>query len=125
MSTSRILTGIVSVVILLTLATSARADIVHADMFLEKMIFAERHHLGDFDTLRAETGYLYAGHFENNNGKHLGFSISAFNRGPKLGIVRKPKIEVSPNPEPTAMVLLGTGLAAAAAFARRLNRKRL
>ena len=95
-------------------------------MQLEKLIFAERHNLTVFDDLQsAETGYLYAGHFENNNGKHLGFSMTSVNRGPKLGIVRPPaSVDVSQNPEPTAMVLLGTGLAAVGAFARKINRRR-
>jgi hypothetical protein len=121
----RILTGILSAVVFLTLASSARADVVQSDKFLEKMIFAERHNLTVFDDQRAEeTGYLYAAHFEGNNGKHLGFSIAAFKQGPKLGIVRpQTPAAASQNPEPTAMVLLGTGLAAVAAFARRKNRK--
>jgi hypothetical protein len=127
MSKPRILTGIITAVFCLTLASSARADVVETDMFFEKLIYAERHNLTVFDFQRAETGYLYAGHFENNNGKHLGFSVAAFKQGPKLGIVRQsppPAADVSQNPEPTAMVLLGTGLAAVAAFARRKNRKR-
>lgn len=125
MSRSRVLTGIVSAAFCLTLVSSARADSLHPDMLLEKLIFAERHNLTVFDIERAETGYLYAGHFENNNGKHLGFSMTSVNRGPKLGIVRpQAPPSVSENPEPTAMVLLGTGLAAVGAFARRINRKR-
>ena len=72
----------------------------------------------------AETGYLFAANFENNNGKHRGFSVAVV-QGPRLGIVRPTTpAAVSENPEPTAMVLLGTGLAAAAAFARKLNRRR-
>jgi hypothetical protein len=126
MSKPRILTGILSAVVFLTLASSARADVVQSDKFLEKMIFAERHNLTVFDDQRAEeTGYLYAGHFEDNNGRHLGFSMAAFKQGPKLGIVRpQTPAAASQNPEPTAMVLLGTGLAAVAAFARRKNRRR-
>jgi hypothetical protein len=125
MSRSRVLTGIISAMFFLTLVSSTRADSLHPDMLLEKLIYAERHNLTEFDLLRAETGYLYAGHFENNNGKHLGFSMTSVNRGPKLGIVRpQAPADVSQNPEPTAMVLLGTGLAAVGAFARKLNRKR-
>ena len=125
MSRSRILTGIVGAAFCLTLVSSVRADSLHPDMLLEKLIYAERHNLTVFDDLRADTGYLYAAHFENNNGKHLGFSMTSVNRGPKLGIVRPPSSgDVSQNPEPTAMVLLGTGLAAAGAFARKVNRRR-
>ena len=126
MSRSRFLSGILSAAFCLTLVSSVRADSLHADMQLEKLIFAERHNLTVFDDLLgAETGYLYAGQFENNNGKHLGFSMTSVNRGPRLGIVRPPaSVDVSQNPEPTAMVLLGTGLAAVGAFARRINRKR-
>ena len=121
---TRAITGLVSVVFILTLVSSARADVVHADMYLEKLIFAENHGLTVLDSRSAETGYLYAEHFENNNGKHLGFSMTAVNRGPRLGIVHPLTPSVSQNPEPTAMVLLGTGLAAVAAFARKRSRKR-
>ena len=126
MSRSRILTGILGAAFCLTLVSSVRADSLHPNMLLEKLIFAERHNLTVFDdTQSAEIGYLYAGHFENNNGKHLGFSMTSVNRGPRLGIVRPPtSVDVTQNPEPTAMVLLGTGLAAAGAFARKKNRKR-
>ena len=124
MSKRKAITGFLSVVFVLTLVSSARADVVHAEMYLEKLIFAERHDLITLDR-SAEIGYLYAEHFENNNGKHLGFSLSAVSRGPRLGIVRPlSPTSVSQNPEPTAMVLLGTGLAAVAAFARRKSRKR-
>ena len=125
MSGSRILGGIIGAAFCLTLVSSVRADSLHPDMLLEKLIYAERHNLTVFDDQSAETGYLYAAHFENNNGRHLGFSMTSVNRGPRLGIVRPPSSsDVSQNPEPTAMVLLGTGLAAIGAFARKLNRKR-
>ena len=123
MTKSRVLTGIVSAVFLLTLASTARADMLHVDIHLEKLIYAERHNLTSLDLQSAETGYLYAEHFENNNGKHLGFSIAAAHRGLRLGIVKPQSPDVSQNPEPTAMVLLGTGLAAVAAIARKKNRK--
>ena len=125
MSKPRVLTSILCAVVFLTIASTARADVVHADMFLEKLIFAENHNLTVLDSQSAETGYLYTAHFENNNGKHLGFSVAAFRQGPKLGIVRpQAPAAASQNPEPTAMVLLGTGLAATAAIARRKSRKR-
>ena len=125
MAKTRVLTGILSAVCFLAIASTARADAMHADMFLEKLIFAESHDLTVFDSQRAETGYLYTAHFEDNNGKHLGFSIAAFRQGPKLGIVRpQTPAAATQNPEPTAMVLLGTGLAAVGAVARRKNRRK-
>lgn len=125
MSRTRVLTGIIGAAFCLTLVSSVRADSLHPDMLLEKLIYAERHNLTVFDDQSAETGYLYTAHFENNNGRHLGFSMTSVNRGPRLGIVRPPVSgDVSQNPEPTAMVLLGTGLAAAGAFARKINRRR-
>ena len=116
------ITGVVSAVFLLTLVASARADIVRADMHLQELSFTERH--GVTAVNGAETGNLFAEHFDNNNGKHLGFSMTAVNRGPRLGIVKPVSPSVSQNPEPTAMVLLGTGLAAVAAFARKKSRRR-
>jgi hypothetical protein len=120
----RAFTGLLSAVFLLTLVSSARADVVHADMYLQKLAFAEKHGPTVLDTPSADSGYLFAEHFDNNNGKHLGFSMAAVNRGPRLGIVKDVSPSVSQNPEPTAMVLLGTGLAAVAAFARKRSRRR-
>lgn len=123
MSKSRLVTGFLSAVFCLTIVSSARADRAHVEISLEKEIYAERHNLTAFDTERAETGYLYAAHFENNNGRHLGFSVAA--RGhERLPGTKKPSPGVSENPEPTAMVLLGTGLAAIGALARRKIRRR-
>ena len=126
MSSSRVLTGIIGAAFFLTLVSSVRADSLHAENLLfEKLLYAERHNLIEFNDQLVGTGYLYAGHFENNNGKHLGFSMIAVNRDLTLGVVKSPtSVEVSQNPEPTAMVLLGTGLAAAGAFARKVNRRR-
>jgi len=126
MSKTRVVTGLLSAVFLLTVFSSARADSLHAHMFLEKLVYAENHNLtvvgGDQS---AGTDYLYTGQFENNNGKHLGFSMTSVQRGPRLGIVKPLSPDTAtPNPEPTAMVLLGTGLAAAAAFARKRSRYR-
>ena len=112
-------TGILSACLFLTLVSSVRADGVRANIELEKLLYAQNHGLADLDFASAETGYLYLGHFENNNGKHLGFSITAVNRSPKLGIVRPQAPSVSQNPEPMTMVLFGTGLAGLGALARR------
>jgi hypothetical protein len=119
MFTAKTATGILGAFLFLMVASSARADGVHADMYLEKLIYAENHNLTVPDTQRAEIGYLYTGQFENNNGKHLGFSVTAVNRSPKLGIVRPQTPSVTQNPEPATMVLLGTGLAAIGAFRRK------
>ena len=124
MSKSRVLTGILSTVFCLTLVSSVRADRADVEMSLEKEIYAQRHNLISFDDERAETGYLYAAHFENNNGRHLVFGLPFHRRVLPPGLAKKTSPSVSENPEPTAMVLLGTGLAAAGALARRKNRKR-
>ena len=117
------LTGILGACLFLTVASSVQADVIHPNIQLEKLMYADNHNLTVFDVERADSGYLYAGHFENNNGKHLGFSVAAFKHGPQLGIVRpQAPSSVSQNPEPTTMILLGTGLAAVAGFVRKRRR---
>ncbi len=118
------LTGILGAFVFLTLVSTVRADAVHPRMDFEKLIFSENHGLTVVDFQRAEEGYLYAGHFENNNGKHLGFSVTAIHRGPNLGIVRPQSPSVSQNPEPTTMILLGTSLLGLAPLVRKKVRRR-
>ena len=119
-------TGILGTCLFLTLVSSVHADVVRPNMDLEKLFYAQNHGLGALEVGSVETGYLYAGHFENNNGKHLGFSITAVNRSPKLGIVRPPQSpSVTQNPEPITMVLLGTGLAGLGAVIRKRRSREL
>src|SRR5215467_13986161 len=106
MKSPRVLAGIVTAAFCLTLAASVRADNAHFDIQLEKLIFAERHGLAILDG-QIDTNYLYTAHFENNNGKHLGFSMALVHNAPKPEIVRPlPTAAATQNPEPTAMVLL-------------------
>ena len=125
MTRTKTLTSVFGALLFLTFVSPVRADVVHPKMDLEKLIYAENHGLTAFDLQSAETAYLYAAHFENNNGKHLGFSVSAVHKSPILGIVRPAApSSVASNPEPTTMVLLGTGLVAVGALARRKGRRR-
>ena len=152
MSKARVLTSLVSIVFLLTLVSSVRADRVHQPPGLEKFNFGDiqslelpvvdRANLSDFlsehfannngnhfgfvNALDAIGGTTASG-LAGNNGKHLGFTVSAVQGGVKFGLAnpRRPNTTVNQNPEPTGILLLGTGLAAGAAFARRIRRRRL
>ena len=78
---------------------------------------------------------LFSDDFENgNNGKRLGFSVSSTNRGNKFGLFKSPQSsggsaggtvgsDAIPNPEPAAVFLLGTGLAAVGGYARHRFKK--
>jgi hypothetical protein len=121
-----VLTVAVSVVFLLTLVSSSvRADSVHLPPGLEKL--TEEQALQFPDIGKPDLTGLLAEHFANNNGKHLGFSVAAFHTGMKFGLANPPTVtsgaSVTQNPEPTGMLLLGTGLAGAAAYARRKRRR--
>lgn len=120
-----VLTVAVSVVLLTLVSSSVRADSVNLPPGLEKL--TEEQSLQFPDIGKADLTGLLAEHFANNNGKHLGFSVAAFHTGMKFGLANAPNTvsgaSVTQNPEPTGMLLLGTGLAGAAAYARRKRRR--
>lgn len=119
-----------SVVFLLTVTASlARADAIFAGDLVVKFNNLESLHLNLPDQHRAAAGTIlhFTELFENNNGKHLGFTVASTNPGLKFGLFRPPQTSGSggtiPNPEPAAVFLLGTGLAAVGAYARKRFRK--
>lgn len=134
----------VSVVFLFTLVSSVRADSVRLPLGLDKLNLVQGQTLDLAETHRVDLRSLLTEHFANNNGRHQGFSrlladdfannsgrhqafsVAAVRGGVKFGLAnpRHPGASVTQNPEPTGMLLLGTGLAAAAAFARRRARRR-
>lgn len=135
----RKLSFLVGVVFFLALTSSAvRADSFHAEGFIAQFgdsadsigfqtRFVEQLSHGWDSPLVAIGPEVISQPSETGSSRRFtGFSISAFHRGPQIGLVGRngPGAEVSQNPEPAAMVLLGTGLTALAALARKKTRRR-
>jgi len=107
---------------------AARLDTAEFGGFLERFEGNNGLHLGFFKNGKFGLASNDGQHVESsgNNGKHLGFSVTAFNPVSKFALGQRPSgpPSVTQNPEPTAMLLLGTGLAGLAAYARRRVRRR-
>ncbi len=117
----RALTVTLGVVFLFSIAAvSVNADAVHEKQFIGKLNGAEHRNLELPDVSRAEE-HRYLFDELSNNGKHLGFGVASFRHSPRIGLVgHQPNLTaVTQNPEPATIMLLGTGLAALGALARR------
>src|SRR5688572_14341198 len=91
MRRARTLAACLGVLFLLTLTvSSAKADGFRADDLIVKVKNTEGHQLNLPELSRAGIVLQFAEHFENNNGKHLGFSVASTNRGNKFGLFRGP-----------------------------------
>lgn len=150
MRKARTWAAFLGVVFLLTVTVSpARADSFRADDSIFEASHGEGHHHLKFGDTRAELIALFPevfegnnglhlgllkhnaedAEFENNSGKRLGFSVASINKGNKFGLFKSPQGPQTsaggtiPNPEPAAVFLLGTGLAAVGAYARKRFRK--
>lgn len=120
MSKPKTVTALAGLVFLFMVASSVRADAVHGPQRWEELSQIDVHSLALPDIFRLETETLVSEQFAGNNGKHLGFSVAAFHGGLKFGLINPHEpTTASQNPEPTTLILLGSGLAAAGIARRR------
>lgn len=149
---SKSFTVALSVAFLITLASSVSADPVRQPPGQQKLnpLLVQTVEFSDFSSVDIRA--LLSDHFADNNGKHrgfinqlvmtegedleivqtnngrhLGFSVASFHGGLNPGATKSRRpidVSVTENPEPTAILLLGTGLAGGAAYVRRKTRKR-
>jgi hypothetical protein len=99
-------------------ASSVRADSLHIEKLLGSVNAIDNMslHLPDVSCAEQHSA-LFTG-IQSHNGKHLGFSVAAVRLGLKLGIVKPNAPTATQNPEPTTMLLFGTGLVAVGAAIR-------
>jgi PEP-CTERM motif len=107
-------------------ATTVRADAVRANQFIDELSVAGHHNQAEHwnldlpDVSRDEKhGYLFLA-THSNNGKDAaftGFKVPSVECAP--GQDKSSGSDITQNPEPATMILLGTGLLGAAAIVRR------
>lgn len=103
---------------------SIQADPVRFNKVTDDMNHGRFIQQAKLNLLTAADSDLWAFLFpEHSNGKHLGLTMSALHRGPRVGVVGYyPQLKndpaPTPNPEPTSMLLFGSGLLAIGAIAR-------
>ena len=120
-SRSKTVGVILGVVFLIAMGvTSVQADSVSAHRWLDDLNHGEQVRMVLFEVAQEEAvAYLQNQH--TNQGKHLGFNVASMHQGPTLAVVGYygGHTAATPNPEPTTIMLLGTGILAVGALARR------